>query len=181
MLLTIDRPTIAAPQGVDDEIRNLQLAVNGRRYAISAPSHATLLQVIRNNIGLPGTKENCLESECGVCTVLLDGKAVTSCIVLAAMCEGREITTIEGLEVDGEPDPLQLAFLRHGAVQCGYCIPGMILTARSYLDEIGPVMPSRDDVREALSGTLCRCTGYGRIVDAVMDVAADHVGSNPCS
>src|SRR5205085_2779993 len=102
----------------------------------------------------------CLEAECGVCTVLLDGKAVNSCILLAELCRGREIVTIEGL---GDPEhmhPLQAAFVAHGAVQCGYCIPSMILTAKSYLDEIGDRAPSCGEIREAISGTLCRCTGY---------------------
>ena len=129
--------------------------------------HWTLLHVLRNQLGLPGTKENCLEAECGVCTVLLDGKAVCACILLAAQCRGREIVTIEGI---GDPEhlhPLQQAFIDCGAVQCGYCIPGMILTAKSFLDEHPGTVPDHDAIREAISGTLCRCTGYQKIVDAI--------------
>jgi aerobic carbon-monoxide dehydrogenase small subunit len=145
----------------------LTLDINGERHDILAEPHWTLSHVLRSHIGLAGTKENCLEGECGVCTVLLDGKAVNSCILLAAQCAGRSIVTIEGL---GDPEhlhPLQAAFVQYGAVQCGYCIPGMILTAKSFLDEWGGESPTRDQIREAISGTLCRCTGYQKIVDAI--------------
>jgi len=134
--------------------------------------------VLRGELGLTGTKENCLEAECGVCTVLLDGKAVNSCILLALQCAGRSIVTIEGL---GDPEhlhPLQAAFVECGAVQCGYCIPGMILTAKSFLDECRGRLPSEPEIREALSGTLCRCTGYQKIVDAVA-LAARRMGGAP--
>ncbi len=149
----------------------LDITVNGERQQLSIEPHWTLLQVLRNRLGLTGTKENCLEAECGVCTVLLDGKAVNSCILLAAQCEGRSVVTIEGL---GDPEhlhPLQAAFIEHGAVQCGYCIPGMILTAKSYLDEHPGATASEDEIREAISGTLCRCTGYQKIVEAVAAAA----------
>ena len=149
----------------------LDLTLNGELHRVSVEPHWTLLQVLRNQLGLTGTKENCLEAECGVCTVLLDGKAVNSCILLAAQCEGRSVITIEGL---GNPDhlhPLQAAFIEHGAVQCGYCIPGMILTAKSYLDEHPGTTPSELELREAISGTLCRCTGYQKIIDAVAAAA----------
>jgi aerobic carbon-monoxide dehydrogenase small subunit len=151
----------------------LALAINGERHELLAEPHWTLLHVLRGHLGLFGTKENCLEAECGVCTVLLDGKAVNSCILPAAQCEGREITTIEGL---GDPEhlhPLQAAFVEHGAVQCGYCIPGMILTAKSYLDESPDRVPTRQEIMESISGTLCRCTGYHKIADAI--VAAAHM------
>jgi aerobic carbon-monoxide dehydrogenase small subunit len=153
----------------------LLLTINGEDYETLAEPHWTLLHVLRTELGLLGTKENCLEAECGVCTVLLDGKAVCACILLAAQCEGREIVTIEGL---GEPehlDPLQAAFIARGAVQCGYCIPGMILTARSYLNEHPGEVPTREAIREAISGTLCRCTGYQKIVDAIAEAAANAV------
>lgn len=150
----------------------LTLSINGEAYEIFAEPHWTLLHVLRTHLGLLGTKENCLEAECGVCTVLLDGKAVCSCILLALQCEGREIVTIEGLGDPEHLDPLQAAFIEHGAVQCGYCIPGMILTARSYLDEYPDGALSREAIREAISGTLCRCTGYQKIVDAIA-VAAE--------
>lgn len=153
----------------------LRLRVNGIDHDVTVAPHATLLSVLRSQIGLLGAKENCLEAECGVCTVLADGLAINSCIVLAARCEGQDIVTIEGLGADGEVDPLQAAFLRHGAVQCGFCIPGMILTAKSFLDENEGRMPTREEVREGISGTLCRCTGYVKIIDAVMDVAAQRM------
>lgn len=149
----------------------LTLSINGEAYELLAEPHWTLLHVLRTHLGLLGTKENCLEAECGVCTVLLDGKAVCSCILLALHCEGREVVTIEGLGDPEHLDPLQHAFIEHGAVQCGYCIPGMILTARSYLDEYPDRALSREAIREAISGTLCRCTGYQKIVDAIAGAA----------
>jgi carbon-monoxide dehydrogenase small subunit len=145
----------------------LDLTINGERHCVQVESHWTLLQVLRGELGLTGTKENCLEAECGVCTVLLDGQAVNSCILLARQCQGRSIVTIEGL---GDPEhlhALQAAFVECGAVQCGYCIPGMILTAHSFLRECRGRVPTEAEIREALSGTLCRCTGYQKIVDAV--------------
>lgn len=145
----------------------LDIAINGERHELLIEPHWTLLMVLRNHLGMMGTKENCLAAECGVCTVLLDGKAVNSCILLAAQVQGRSITTIEGL---GDPEhlhPLQAAFIECGAVQCGYCIPGMILTAKSYLDENPGYCPTRAEIREAIAGTLCRCTGYSKIVDAI--------------
>lgn len=144
----------------------LDLTVNGRRHRLSIPAHYSLLDVLRNELELTGTKTNCLEAECGVCTVILDGKSVTSCTVLAAQCNGRQVMTIEGLAENATPHPLQEAFVEFGAVQCGYCIPGMIMTAKAFLDE-NP-RPTREAVREAIAGTLCRCTGYQKIVDAIM-------------
>jgi carbon-monoxide dehydrogenase small subunit len=147
----------------------LSLAINGERHDVLAEPHRTLLDVLRSDLGLTGTKENCLEAECGVCTVLLDGRAVNSCILLAAQCQDREITTIEGLARDGALHPLQQAFIEHGAVQCGYCIPGMILSAKALLDERPGA--GEAEVREALAGNLCRCTGYQKIADAVVAAA----------
>jgi aerobic carbon-monoxide dehydrogenase small subunit len=154
----------------------LDLTINGEHHEILIEPHWTLLHVLRNVIGMTGTKENCLEAECGVCTVLLDGKSVNSCILLAMQASGGNVTTIEGI---GDPEhlhPLQAAFIEAGAVQCGYCIPGMILTAKSYLDENPGYIPTRDEVREALAGTLCRCTGYRKIIDAVV-LAAERISA----
>jgi carbon-monoxide dehydrogenase small subunit len=147
----------------------LNLTINGERHEVLTESHRTLLDVLRIDLGLTGTKENCLEAECGVCTVLLDRCAVNSCILLAAQCQGREVVTIEGLAHDGALDPLQQAFIAHGAVQCGYCIPGMILSAKAFLEE--HLGGTEAEVREALAGNLCRCTGYQKIADAVVAAA----------
>jgi carbon-monoxide dehydrogenase small subunit len=146
------------------------LVVNDQPWELVVEPDRTLLDVLRGELELTGTKTNCLEAECGVCTVLVDGTAVNSCTLLAAAAEGRRITTIEGLARDGALHPLQQAFIDHGAVQCGYCIPGMILSARAYLDE-NPT-PTAEDVSEALAGNLCRCTGYQKIVEAVLAAAA---------
>jgi aerobic carbon-monoxide dehydrogenase small subunit len=150
----------------------LRLRINGDRYDVDVEPHWTLLQVLRGPLGLTGTKENCLEAECGVCTVLVDGRAVNSCILLAALCADRDILTIEGLGRPGHLHPLQQAFIDHGAAQCGYCTPGMLLTAKSWLDEHPGVVPEPDMVREAIAGTLCRCTGYQKIVEAIRAAAA---------
>jgi aerobic carbon-monoxide dehydrogenase small subunit len=150
----------------------LRLRVNGDLHDVLVEPHRTLLEVLRGPLGLTGTKENCLEAECGVCTVLLDGRAANSCILLAGLCEGRDILTIEGLGRPGQLHPLQQAFIDHGAAQCGYCTPGMLLTAKSWLDEHSGIVPEPDAVREAIAGTLCRCTGYQKIVEAVRASAA---------
>ena len=150
---------------------DLSLMVNGERHEVRTEPHRTLLDVLRMDLGFTGTKENCLEAECGVCTVLLDGTAMNACILLAAECQGRQVLTIEGLAREGELHPLQRAFIDHGAVQCGYCIPGMILTAKAYLDE--HPSPTEGEVREALAGNLCRCTGYQKIAEAVLAAAGE--------
>ena len=147
----------------------LSLSINGQTHEVLAETHRTLLDVLRTDLGLVGTKENCLEAECGVCTVLVEGVAVNACILLAAQCQGRAIVTIEGLAATGQLHPLQQAFIDHGAVQCGYCIPGMILAAKAYLDESPE--PDEYGVREALAGNLCRCTGYQRVIEAVLSAA----------
>lgn len=149
----------------------LSLRINGETHEVLAAPHRTLLDVLRDDLGLTGTKENCLEAECGVCTVLLDGRAVNACILLAAQCQGRDIVTIEGLAEGGELHPLQRAFVERGAVQCGYCIPGMILSAKAYLDECPEA--GETGIREALAGNLCRCTGYQKIADAVAAAARE--------
>jgi carbon-monoxide dehydrogenase small subunit len=142
------------------------LRVNGRTFDEPISPHHTLLDVLRDVFRLTGTKECCAEGECGACTVLIDGQAVCSCLVLAVEVEGREITTIEGLGTEGRLDPLQETFISTGAVQCGFCIPGMIMAARQLLSANPD--PTRAEIQEGLSGNLCRCGGYSRIIDAVM-------------
>lgn len=144
----------------------VSLVVNGEAREADVPAAATLVELLREHLGLTGTKVGCGHGECGACTVLLDGAPVNSCLVFAAQCEGRDVTTIEGLSRGGELDRIQRAFIATGAVQCGYCTPGMIMSAAALLAK-NPE-PTRRDVEEALSGNLCRCTGYVKIVDAVL-------------
>jgi carbon-monoxide dehydrogenase small subunit len=148
----------------------IALTVNGDRYEVGVAPHRRLLDVIRDDLGLTGTKEGCGEGECGACTVIMDGRPVNACLVLAPQADGADIVTIEGLSVDGTMSLLQRQFVERGAVQCGFCSPGMIMTAKALLDE----EPDPDEavVRDALSGNLCRCTGYEKIVDAVLATAA---------
>lgn len=147
-----------------------RLKVNGQEYQIEAAADITLLELLRENLGLTGTKEGCGKGECGACTVLLDGQAVNSCLIPAAKAEGREVITIEGLASDGKLHPIQEAFISEGAVQCGFCTPGMIMSAKALLDS-NP-HPGREEIKMALSGNLCRCTGYTRIITAVEKAAA---------
>jgi len=151
---------------------SLDFTLNGRPCHAEAPAHWTLLDLLRDGLALHGTKFGCGEGVCGTCTVLLDDEPVRSCLVLAARTRGRAVVTVEGLDRDGEPDPLQVAFARAGAVQCGFCTPGMLLSVRALL-AANPA-PREHDVREALAGNLCRCTGYTKIVEAVLAVAAGH-------
>ena len=130
----------------------------------------TLLDALRYDLGLTGTKEGCGDGNCGSCTVLLDGKAINSCLVFAIEVEGQEITTIEGLYQEGGLHPLQQAFIDEGAVQCGFCTPGVILTAKAFLDSTP--RPTEAEVRQAIAGNLCRCTGYDKIIRAILKVAA---------
>jgi carbon-monoxide dehydrogenase small subunit len=146
------------------------LTVNGVGYPVELDPGASLLDAVRDAVGLTGAKEGCDDSECGACMMLLDGKPVNSCSYLALQAEGREVTTVEGLADGTELSALQQAFLRHGGVQCGFCTPGMLISATALLG--ANPSPSEDDVRVALSGNLCRCTGYDGIVKAVLDVAA---------
>jgi carbon-monoxide dehydrogenase small subunit len=139
--------------------------VNGEPAFAAAAPHDTLLELLREALGLCGTKHGCELGECGACTVLLDGRPVLSCLVLALECEGRDVLTIEGLAAGPRLDPLQEAFADRGAAQCGYCTPGILLAARALLD--AEPRPSRETIREALAGNLCRCTGYQQIVEAV--------------
>ena len=148
------------------DVPRYRLRVNGRDLDVAAPADRTLLDILRDDLRLTGTKECCAEGECGACTVHVDGAAVCSCLVLGIEVQGHEITTVEGLARDGILDPVQAAFVETGAVQCGFCIPGMLMSARALLDR-NP-RPSRDDVQDALSGNLCRCGGYSRIVEAVL-------------
>lgn len=145
------------------------MVVNGEKRELSVPAHQTLLRVLRERLGLTGTKECCSLGECGSCTVLLDGHGVCSCLVLAVEADGAEVVTIEGLANHGKLDALQAAFVEHGAVQCGFCIPGMIMSAK-YLLLKNP-RPSVDEIKEALCGNLCRCAGYSRIIEAVLAAA----------
>lgn len=147
----------------------IALTVNGKKYEISVPAHQTLLRVLRERIGLTGTKECCSLGECGSCTVLLDGHAVCSCFVLGVEADGAEVITIEGLAKHGELDELQKSFIEHGAVQCGFCIPGMVMSAK-YLLMKNP-RPTIEQVKEGLCGNLCRCAGYSRIIEAVIAAA----------
>lgn len=145
------------------------LTVNGIAYPVELDPATNLLAAVRDAVGLTGSKEGCDDSECGACMMLLDGRPVNSCSYLALQAEGSEVTTIEGLASGGELSPLQEAFLEHGGVQCGFCTPGMLISATVLLDD-NP-SPSEDEVRIALSGNLCRCTGYDGIVKAVLSVA----------
>jgi carbon-monoxide dehydrogenase small subunit len=147
----------------------LALRVNGEPVELTIAPHATLLEVLRENLGLTGTKHGCELGECGACAVLLDGRAVLSCLVLALECDDSDVVTVEGLARDARLDPLQEAFADCGAVQCGYCTPGFLIAAKALLDE--QPHPSRDQINDALSGNLCRCTGYMQIVDAVEEAA----------
>jgi aerobic carbon-monoxide dehydrogenase small subunit len=147
----------------------IRLTINGQPSTVSVEPHHTLLDVLRDQLHLTGTKECCAEGECGACTVLLNDRAVTSCLVLAAEADGHAILTIEGLAHHGHLDPLQQAFIEHGAVQCGFCIPGMIMAAR-YLLMTNP-HPTMTEIEEGLAGNLCRCAGYSRIVAAVAAAA----------
>jgi carbon-monoxide dehydrogenase small subunit len=148
---------------------DITLNVNDTEHRLSVAPHQTLVEVLREELGLHDVKVSCCEGECGACTVLLDGRPVNACMTLAVLANGREITTIRGLAGPKELHPLQESFIEHGAVQCGYCSPGMILSAKALLDR-NP-HPSEAEVKRALSGNICRCTGYQQIVEAVLAVA----------
>lgn len=148
----------------------LELRINGESRVVAFPTHHTLLEVLREECGLTGTKHGCELGECGTCAVLVDGRPVLSCLVLAAEVSGREIETVEGLQEGNRLHPLQQTFADLNAAQCGYCTPGILMTAKALLADNGN--PSEDDIREALSGTLCRCTGYHKIIQAVEGAAA---------
>ncbi len=147
----------------------IKLKVNGEFHEIAVEPRMTLLEVLREELGLKGAKNGCSLGNCGSCTVLIDGKPVLSCLLLAIEAQDKEIVTIEGLAEGDQLHPLQQAFIDHGALQCGFCTPGMILSAKAFLDE-NP-SPNENEVKEAISGNLCRCTGYIDAVNAVLDVA----------
>jgi carbon-monoxide dehydrogenase small subunit len=147
----------------------MTLTVNGTPYEVAIEPHQSLLQLLREELHLTGTKEGCSEGECGACTVLLDGKTVDSCLIFALEAQGREVTTIEGLAQGDQLHPVQKAFAEYGAVQCGFCTPGMILAAKALLDS-NP-HPTELEIRQGISGNLCRCTGYVKIVEAIQTAA----------
>jgi carbon-monoxide dehydrogenase small subunit len=147
----------------------LSIVVNGEQFELAVAPNETLLSVLRDRLQLKGVKEGCGEGACGACTVIMDGRPVRSCLTLALEADGSEITTIEGLAEDGNLHPLQQSFIDRGAVQCGFCTPGQILSAKALLDRSSS--PSEDDIKTALAGNMCRCTGYSKILEAVKAVA----------
>jgi carbon-monoxide dehydrogenase small subunit len=149
--------------------RILSLKVNGNNYEVAVNPWQTLLDVLRDELGLTGAKRGCGIGTCGVCTVIIDGKAILSCLTLALECEGRSITTIEGISTAESLHPVQKSFIENGAVQCGYCTPGIVMTAKALLDE-NP-KPDDNEIKDALSGTFCRCTGHIKIMEAVKRVS----------
>ena len=147
----------------------IQLVVNGETVEAVVEPNRTLLQLLREDLGLTGTKHGCGLGDCGACTVILDGKPVNSCLILAVQAQGRQVLTIEGLAENGKLHPIQQAFVDKGAIQCGFCSPGMILSAKALLEE-NP-KPTELEIRTAISGNLCRCTGYQKIVEAIQEAA----------
>ena len=147
----------------------IELTVNGRSRSIDVLAHHTLLDVLREDLGLTGTKECCLVGECGACTVIMDGNSVDSCLVLGVEADGSALTTVEGLAVDGKLSPVQRSFLETGAAQCGFCIPGQLMSAHALLADVPH--PTRSQVEEGLAGNLCRCAGYEQIIEAVLMAA----------
>jgi len=147
----------------------IQLTINGGPVEAAVSPNQTLVQFLRDDLGLTGTKHGCGLGDCGACTVILDGKAVNSCLVLAVQANGSDVLTIEGLAENGNLHPLQQAFVNKGAIQCGFCTPGMILSAKALLDE--KPNPTEPEIRTAISGNLCRCTGYQKIVEAIGEAA----------
>jgi carbon-monoxide dehydrogenase small subunit len=154
---------------MDMETTPIQLEVNGIKHNVDAAPDTTLLEVLRDQLGLKGTKRGCDNGQCGACTVIMDQKAVNACLVLAFRTQGKKIVTIEGLDSMGRLHPIQEAFIRDGALQCGFCTPGMIMSAKAFLDE--NAHPGRTAIKEALSGNLCRCTGYEKIVTAIWNAS----------
>jgi len=149
--------------------QTISFILNGKKVLVEIEPHLTLLQLIREKMGLTGTKEGCGLGDCGACTVLIDGAAVNSCLFPAMEAKGKAITTIEGMtDGDGNLHPLQKAFVEHGAIQCGFCTPGLVLSAKALLDE-NP-QPTEEEIRKAIAGNLCRCTGYVQIVEAITSV-----------
>lgn len=153
----------------------IELKVNGETHEVAVQPWRTLLEVLRDELGLTGTKNACDGGECGACTVIMDGKPVVSCLVLAVEAQGKDILTIEGMAKDGKLHPIQAAFVEHGAIQCGFCTPGMIMSTKALLDE-NP-NPTEEEIRKGISGNLCRCTGYVKIVEAVQAASPKSVRS----
>lgn len=151
--------------------KEIEIRVNRRAYRIEVDPSETLLKVLRGKLGLTGTKDGCSAGDCGACTVLVDNAAYNSCILLAVRCQGKEIMTIEGLAGDGSLHPLQRAFIKYGGFQCGYCTPGILMSAKALLDE-NP-NPTEFEIRKALAGNLCRCTGYKKVIQSVQAAAAE--------
>jgi len=150
-------------------IHKITVTVNGDVELVDVPSHMTLLQMLREKLALTGTKNGCAAGECGACTVMMNGEPVNSCMVLAVECDGAELVTVEGLAHDGQLDPVQEAIIEAGGVQCGFCTPGVLISSRALLDR-NPT-PTDFDIRDALVGNLCRCTGYFRIIEGVKQAA----------
>lgn len=151
--------------------RTITFTLNGSTTSVTTHDHRLLLDLLRDEIGLTGTKEGCGTGDCGACTVYLEGRPVNSCLILSGELNGTEVTTIEGLKEGNEYHPIQAAFVADGGAQCGYCTPGMLMMAKSFLDENPD--PTDEEIRFALSGNLCRCTGYAKIAEAVKDAAAE--------
>ncbi len=147
----------------------VKLTVNNKEVMAEVKPYTRLIDLLREELGLTGTKEGCGIGECGACTVIVDGDTVNSCLALAASMEGKSVLTVEGLAKDDSLHPLQEAFIRHNAIQCGFCTPGLLMSAKACLDENSK--PSREDIKIAISGNLCRCTGYEQVVDAIEEVA----------
>lgn len=154
----------------------INLIVNEKEYMVEVDGQMRLIDLLRDKLGLIGTKEGCGEGECGACTVIMDGEAINSCLVMAFQAKDSIIETIEGIEKEGEIHPVQRAYMEEGSVQCGFCIPGMIMSTKSLLDKIPN--PSRDEIREGISGNLCRCTGYNKAIDAA-EKAIKYIKEDP--
>jgi carbon-monoxide dehydrogenase small subunit len=154
----------------------IEIAVNGQRRKVEVTARETLLDVLRNRLGATEVKNGCGKGDCGSCAVILDGRAVNSCLTLALQADGKEVITLKGIGTEETPHPLQKSFVEHGAIQCGFCTAGMIVSAKALLDQ--NQRPSSDEIREAISGNLCRCTGYKKIIEAVQNAALDEKAWN---
>jgi carbon-monoxide dehydrogenase small subunit len=150
----------------------IEIKINGELQKVEVTAQETLLEVLRNKLGAKDVKDGCGKGDCGACAVLLEGKAVNSCLTLAFQANGKEVTTLRGIGNEKNPHPIQKSFIKHGAVQCGFCTAGMVVTAKALLEQ--NQNPSRQEIREAISGNLCRCTGYEKIIDAIQNVALEN-------
>lgn len=149
----------------------IEINLNGEWRKAEVSARETLLEVLRNKMGATEVKDGCGKGDCGTCAVILDGKAVNSCLTLALQANGKQITTLKGIGTEEKPHPLQKSFVEHGAIQCGFCTAGMVVSAKTLLDQNSK--PSREEIREAISGNLCRCTGYKKIVDAIQETTLE--------